>query len=179
MFDHSFHFEGGCRNPFILDVVSYKQVKPHYWEIVFDGYWYLEPETFPVKRILKYFNGPSLFVEVIERTTIHNDPINGTEDEPTLFPTARIKIAYNVLSELKTEQDKEQANNALETLEKDDLVSALPRRGDCPSANFVGGRDEELRDSAHRIARELKEREELLRYCETLDYSKVTDFMKD
>jgi hypothetical protein len=157
MFDHSFHFEGGCRNPFILDVVSYKQVKPRYWEIVFDGYWYLEPETFPVKRTLKYFNGPSLFVEVLERTTIHNDPIEGTEDEPTLFPTARIKIAYKIINDLKTEQDKEQANNALETLEK----------------------DEELRDSAHRISRELKEREELLRYCETLDYSKATDFMKD
>jgi hypothetical protein len=157
MFDHSFHFEGGSRNPVILDVISYKQIKPRIWEIVFDGYWYLEPETFPVKRKMQYSPSPTLFVDVLERTTIHNDPIEGTEDEPTLFPTSRIKIVYRIINDLKTEQDREDSNNALKTLEK----------------------DEELRNTAHRIARELKEHEELLRSCETVDYSKVTDFMKD
>lgn len=160
-FDNTFRFTGGYKNPFTLECISHTNVnkKDRVWEIIFDGYWYLEPETFPVKRQLSLINSREVFfVEVLERTTLyeHLDE-ESTEDNPVFFPSARIKIVYKIINDMKTEQDREDSNNALKTLEK----------------------DEELRDTAHRIARELKEREELLRSCETMDYSKVTDFMKD
>ena len=155
-FDHSFWFEGGSRNPYISHVISYTQIQPRVWEIVFDGYWYLEPETFPVKRNLKYSQGPSLFVDVLERTTIHEDPIEGTEEEPTLFPTSRIKIVYKVLSEVNTDQERQEMNNAIE--------------------GFI---EEEQRNDPHRQARELRDIEAHREFCKTLDYSKATDFMKD
>jgi len=160
-FDNTLRFSGGSKNPFVLETISHTNInkKERIWEIVFDGYWYLEPETFPVKRKLFLLQSKDIFfVEILSRTTLYNHiDEDATAEDPIFFPTARIKLTYKIINDLKTEQDKEQANNALETLEN----------------------DEELRDSAHRIARELKEREELLRYCETLDYSKVTDFMKD
>ena len=134
-----FKFKGGLRNPYITQLISHTETNPktREWTLIFDGYWYLEPEVFPTKRELQ-FRPPvtCLFVEVLERKTLyeHIGDEDSSEDNPVFFPTARIQVTYRVINDLKTREQIETMNTAMFDLDK----------------------DESARHEAHRIARELQ-----------------------
>jgi hypothetical protein len=95
-------FPHGMRNPFFHTIHSHQDNT-----IVYYGYWYLEPGVFPVERIFYDANAQKmLHVEVLERLTLEDDPITGTEEDPTFFPTARIQLKYRVIKEIKTNAEQ-------------------------------------------------------------------------
>jgi hypothetical protein len=132
-----FKFKGGLRNPYITQLISHTQTNPKTkeWVLIFDGYWYLEPEVFPTKRELQFMPPVTCqFVEVLERKTLYEHCEGGSEEDPVFFPTARIQVTYRVINDLKTRREIEDMETAMSCLDKDELA----------------------RHETHRIARELQ-----------------------
>ena len=93
-------FPRGVRNPFILKLHTYKRGL-----IVMDGYWYLEPKTFPVERIM-HIDTNAYYVCFTKKVGVEETDKGATEDAPCFFPTGKLELHYTVLQEIKTAKEE-------------------------------------------------------------------------
>ena len=128
------------KNPYIHDLKKHENNI-----ILFDGYFRLEDETMPVRRIVFMHKEPFL-IEITEKKTIQDTSQYGEYDEELggricLTPTDLIVLHYKLIQHIKT-------NEELELLQKEIILEE----------DRVCERNELLRD-----AREKKEYEEMMK----------------
>lgn len=149
--DFFFYRNPSSKGPFALSLKSYTPDT-----MSFDGYFYLEDETMPVERMIR-FKDDILHVEFLEKKTYEDtshsgndatDPDGNPEDNITFFPTNVIELKYRVIKVLTSSIEINEVAKRLEEMEI----------------------DVEKRNEPFRLAREKREDEARIEFCKTLDY---------
>lgn len=149
-------FPFGSRCPYTKHIKIHKDGL-----LVFNGYFYLEDQTMPVKRIM-CLRKKMLLVEIISKKTLEDTSVYGEYDEDLggracFFPTNNIEIQYKVLKEIENNAEFHKLCNEIEAQEVE--VSE--------------------RNAIHKEKREQKEHEELMERCKNMDYKKFFESLRD
>lgn len=123
-------------------------------KLVFDGYFYLEDDTLPVKRVL-YYNNNLQYVEIFKKQNKENTSEYSDIEEGRVcfFPTHIIELEYRVIKDVESNKELDELFDLIMQEEK----------------------DVEERDQKNRRKREEAEREEIMAYYKTLDYKEFLE----
>jgi hypothetical protein len=151
---HWFPIGGRC--PYSKKTFYHKDNK-----LVFDGYFYLEDQTMPVKRIMCY-NQNMFLVEIISKKTLDDTSVFGEYDKELggsvcFFPTNVIELQYKIIKKLANVEEFHKYCEELVALEV----------------------EIQERDTIHRKKREEEEFRIQAEEWKKIDYKKLMESLRD